>query len=136
MRILALAIFGMLSIGPATAQTYDQAYPVSLRVYKDGANYYECSYTSLAQCSASASGRAAQCVINPILRARKSPGNDTIAGILASARYDLAAVCLVSSSGLGSSHNPVTLGLLPVRCRCRNRSTTTTYGTNAKCRRY
>jgi hypothetical protein len=34
-------------------------------VYKEGANYYECSYTSLLQCNASASGRAAQCVINP-----------------------------------------------------------------------
>jgi hypothetical protein len=38
MRILALAIFGMLSIGPATAQTYDPAYPVCLHVYKWGAN--------------------------------------------------------------------------------------------------
>ena len=65
MRILALAIFGMLSMGPATAQTYDPAYPVCLHVYKEGANYYECSYTSLPQCNASASGRAAQCVINP-----------------------------------------------------------------------
>ena len=37
MRILALAIFGTLSIGPATAQTYDPAYPVCLHVYKFGA---------------------------------------------------------------------------------------------------
>jgi hypothetical protein len=65
MRILALAIFGMLSLGQATAQTYDPASPVCLHVYKEGANYYECSYTSLPQCNASASGRAAQCVINP-----------------------------------------------------------------------
>ena len=63
MRILALAIFaiGMMSIGPATAQTYDRAYPVCLRVH---AHYYECSYTSLPQCNASASGRAAQCKAN------------------------------------------------------------------------
>jgi hypothetical protein len=27
--------------------------------------YYECGYTSLAQCALSASGRAAQCVVNP-----------------------------------------------------------------------
>jgi hypothetical protein len=67
MRILALAIFafGMVSIGPAAAQTYDPAYPVCLHVYARGANYYQCSYTSLPQCNASASGRAAQCVINP-----------------------------------------------------------------------
>jgi uncharacterized protein DUF3551 len=65
MRILALAILaiGMVSIGPAGAQTYDPAYPVCLHVYR--ANYYECSYTSLPQCNATASGRAAQCVINP-----------------------------------------------------------------------
>ncbi len=66
MRILALAIFaiGMLSIAPATAQTYDPAYPVCLHVY-GRLNYYECRYTSLPQCNASASGRAAQCDINP-----------------------------------------------------------------------
>ena len=36
MRILALAILaiGMVSIGPAAAQTYDPAYPVCLRVYE------------------------------------------------------------------------------------------------------
>ena len=27
--------------------------------------YYDCSYTSLPQCNMSASGRSAQCVINP-----------------------------------------------------------------------
>ena len=64
MRILALAIFGMLSIGPATAQTYDPAYPVCLHVYKFG-GYYECRYTSLPQCNMSASGRGALCVVNP-----------------------------------------------------------------------
>jgi hypothetical protein len=67
MRILALAILAIrtVSIGPAAAQTYDPAYPVCLHVYTRGANYYECRYTSLPQCNASASGRAAQCVINP-----------------------------------------------------------------------
>jgi hypothetical protein len=66
MRILILAILaiGTVSIGPATAQTYDPAYPVCLHVYGP-VTYYECRYTSLAQCDGSASGRAAQCVINP-----------------------------------------------------------------------
>jgi hypothetical protein len=67
MRILALAILaiGVASvIAPARAQTYDPNYPVCLHVY--GPNtYYECRYTSLAQCNVSASGRAAQCIINP-----------------------------------------------------------------------
>ena len=67
MRILVLAILaiGTISIGAAAAQTYDPAYPVCLHVYRGGANYYECRYTSLPQCNASASGRAAQCVVNP-----------------------------------------------------------------------
>jgi uncharacterized protein DUF3551 len=73
MRILALAIFaiGMISIGPAVAQTYNPAYPVCLHVYR--ANYYDCSYTSLPQCNASASGRAAQCVINPYFAGAQEP---------------------------------------------------------------
>jgi hypothetical protein len=73
MRILALAILaiGMVSIGPAASQTYDPAYPVCLHVYRH--NYYECSYTSLPQCNASASGRAAQCVINPYFAGAQDP---------------------------------------------------------------
>ena len=69
MRMPALAIFlttaTVLTAASARAQTYDPAYPVCLHVYGRGANYYECRYTSLPQCNASASGRAAQCVINP-----------------------------------------------------------------------
>jgi hypothetical protein len=67
MRILALAILvvGMVPIGSAPAQTYDPKYPVCLHVYTRGANYYECRYTSLPQCNAAASGRAAQCDVNP-----------------------------------------------------------------------
>jgi hypothetical protein len=68
MRILALAILaiGASSVAaPARAQTYDPNYPVCLHVWSRGANFYECRYTSLPQCAMSASGRAAQCVINP-----------------------------------------------------------------------
>ena len=66
MRIPGLAILTIatvLTAAPARAQTYDPAYQVCLR--DRGAIYYECRYTSLPQCNASASGRAAQCVINP-----------------------------------------------------------------------
>ena len=76
MRILALAILAIatVSIGPAAAQTYDPAYPVCLHVYGRGANYYECRYSSLPQCNASASGRAAaQCVINPYFASARVP---------------------------------------------------------------
>jgi hypothetical protein len=52
---------------PAQAQTYDPNYPVCLQVYQGGiADYYfECHYRTMAQCQASASGRFAQCVVNP-----------------------------------------------------------------------
>ena len=67
MRILALAIFAIAATAaaaPAQAQTYDPNYPVCLHVY-GRITYYECSSTSLPQCNMSASGRSAQCVINP-----------------------------------------------------------------------
>ena len=76
MRILALAILaiGTVSIGPAAAQTYDPAYPVCLHAYGlAGFNYYDCRYASLPQCNASASGRAAQCVINPYFAGAEEP---------------------------------------------------------------
>jgi hypothetical protein len=79
MRILALAILTMatvLTATPTLAQTYDPRYPVCLQIYQGFTDYYfECAYTSLAQCNMSASGRAAQCVINPYYAGGKaSPG--------------------------------------------------------------
>jgi hypothetical protein len=69
MRVLAMAlvtIAAALAISPAQAQTYDPRYPVCLQIYQGYTDYYfECGYTSLAQCNMSASGRAAQCVVNP-----------------------------------------------------------------------
>ena len=70
---LAILTIGTVSIGSAAAQTYDPAYPVCMHVYRLGANYYECRYTSLAQCNASASGRAAQCDINPYFAKGRLP---------------------------------------------------------------
>ena len=75
MRIHALtvAVAGMLLAAlPARAQTYAPGYPVCLHVYGQ-VTYYECSYTSLAQCNASASGRAAQCVVNPYFASAAVP---------------------------------------------------------------
>lgn len=67
LALAALAIATVSLAGPAQAQTYDPAYPVCLQIYQGGiADYYfECAYTSIPQCQASASGRAAQCVVNP-----------------------------------------------------------------------
>jgi hypothetical protein len=73
MRILALAVlstFSILAVGtvsavtPVRAQAYDPAYPVCLQVYGP-LSRIECNFTSLAQCAISASGRGAQCVVNP-----------------------------------------------------------------------
>jgi hypothetical protein len=69
MRSLALAVVAAASLfaaQPAEAQTYSPDFPVCLHVYGP-VTYYECRYTSLAQCNVSASGRAAQCVQNPYL---------------------------------------------------------------------
>ena len=66
MRLLALTILAIAAssaAGPAAAQTYDPRYPVCLRVYGP-ATYNECAYTSIAQCQATASGRAAECYPN------------------------------------------------------------------------
>ncbi|MGA2289062.1 DUF3551 domain-containing protein [Bradyrhizobium sp.] len=67
MRILILAMLAIATvaaIGSAQAQTYDPDYPVCLHVY-GRVSYYDCRYTSLPQCAGSASGRAAQCMVNP-----------------------------------------------------------------------
>jgi hypothetical protein len=75
MRSLVLAILAIATVsvaGPAAAQTYGRDYPVCLHVYGP-ITYYECGYTSLPQCALSASGRAAQCVINPYFANAQEP---------------------------------------------------------------
>jgi len=58
-----LAISAISAAGTAPAQAgYD--YPVCLRVYGDP-TYDECRYVTISQCAATASGRAAQCFVNP-----------------------------------------------------------------------
>ncbi len=79
MRIPALAILAIatvLTATPALAQTYDPKYLVCLQIYQGFTDYYfECAYTSLPQCQMSASGRAAQCIVNPYYTGtRKPPG--------------------------------------------------------------
>src|SRR3979409_1234267 len=77
MRIPALAILPFATVltgTPAQARTYDPAYPVCLHVYQwGGSHYYDCRYTSLPQCNASASGRSAECVINPYFAGVEEP---------------------------------------------------------------
>jgi hypothetical protein len=76
MRISALAILTIgttLTAAPAPAQTYDPAYPICLQAFGEKADYIECGYTSLPQCAVSASGRAAQCIINPYFASAQGP---------------------------------------------------------------
>jgi hypothetical protein len=68
MRLLACTTLTMATVlvaAPSHAQTYDPSYPVCLQTYGIDGGYIECSFTSLAQCQASASGRSAQCLTNP-----------------------------------------------------------------------
>jgi hypothetical protein len=76
MRIPALAILmiaTVLTAVPVRAQTYDPAYPVCLQTYGIDGGYIECGYISLAQCNATASGRAAQCIANPYFASAQVP---------------------------------------------------------------
>jgi Protein of unknown function (DUF3551) len=76
MRIPTLAI-SMIVVGliatPAWAQTYDPRYPVCIQVSTIDGSYIDCRYASLAQCAASASGRAAECLVNPYFAGRQMP---------------------------------------------------------------
>lgn len=76
MRIPALAIAtiaAVLTAAPAQAQTYDPNYPVCLQTYNIGGGSIGCGYTSLAQCAQTASGRAAQCIVNPYYAGGRAP---------------------------------------------------------------
>ena len=73
MRTLALAIFAVMTVwtlAPARAQTYDPNWPVCLHAFGREVEYFECTFTSLPQCNASASGRNAMCIINPYYAGR------------------------------------------------------------------
>jgi hypothetical protein len=66
-RVLALLVVGAACVAaPAQAQTYDPNYPFCVQVYQGFVDYYfDCTYRTMGQCQASASGRAASCVVNP-----------------------------------------------------------------------
>jgi hypothetical protein len=67
LRALVWTILAIATICTATqarAQIYDPFYPVCIKVYWPD-NHIDCSFTSIAQCKATASGRAAECYINP-----------------------------------------------------------------------
>jgi len=59
----------VLCTASAQAQSYDPNYPVCMTVYANtwggGEQHHDCTFTSIPQCQASASGRAATCGVNP-----------------------------------------------------------------------
>ncbi|MCA1455880.1 DUF3551 domain-containing protein [Bradyrhizobium sp. BRP22] len=65
----------ILAALPAQAQTYDPRYPICMQVFSISGPAIGCGYTSMAQCKASASGRAAECFANPYFAGarRKAP---------------------------------------------------------------
>ncbi len=72
---VALLVVGAMAVPQSIrAQTYDPDYPVCLRIYGPD-NDIECRYTSMQQCALAASGRAAQCLVNPYPRAAIESGS-------------------------------------------------------------
>jgi len=79
MRLMALAILAIVSVsaaGPARAQKYDPNFPFCMHVVEWGGSPHEdCSYTTMAQCRASAAGLGFTCDPNPYYAgARAAPG--------------------------------------------------------------
>jgi hypothetical protein len=81
LKFYIIAAIGVGIAGPAAAQAYDPNYPVCMEVYEGRltAEYIDCSFTSLPQCRATASGRSATCSVNPFYKgprnAPKERGN-------------------------------------------------------------
>ena len=64
----------LLATAPARAQTYDPRYPVCIEIYTIDGSSIDCSFTSIAQCAATASGQSAQCYANPYALRSRPPG--------------------------------------------------------------
>jgi hypothetical protein len=66
---LILAVGALFATTSADAQTYDPRFPVCMHVFTGGwgggGDYFDCSFTSIPQCQATASGRSASCDLNP-----------------------------------------------------------------------
>jgi hypothetical protein len=60
-----LVISAIFASSPAMTQLYDPRYPVCMQVYIIDGSSIGCGYTTMAECRATASGRAAQCFANP-----------------------------------------------------------------------
>jgi hypothetical protein len=73
--LISLALGGFLATAPAGAQTYDPSYPVCMKVSGDP-TYFECYFTSMAQCREGTRGMSAECVANPYYAKAHQPSPD------------------------------------------------------------
>ncbi|MGY4629298.1 hypothetical protein ACVWY3_007054 [Bradyrhizobium sp. USDA 4486] len=66
---LMVIVGALIAAAPAQAQTFDPRFPICMHVYSGanggGGEWYDCSFISLPQCRATASGRPATCDLNP-----------------------------------------------------------------------
>jgi hypothetical protein len=74
---MVVIVGAVLAAAPSHAQTFDPYYPVCMHVYSGanggGGEWYDCSFTSLPQCRATAAGRPATCDLNPYYAVNVSP---------------------------------------------------------------
>ena len=76
--LIVTAVATLFVAGDASAQRYDPHYPVCMHVYSGGlrgggGDWFDCSFTSLPQCRATASGLAATCDLNPYYAFNEPP---------------------------------------------------------------
>ena len=75
LRWMMLAGASILAVAPTVAQRYDPNYPVCLQKWGEGGgSNIDCSYTSLDQCRATASGLSGMCYANPYWAQARQPG--------------------------------------------------------------
>ena len=61
-----IVVAALMSASPAFAQIYDPHYPICMHVYGEKiGERMDCTFNSLDQCTATASGLPATCLINP-----------------------------------------------------------------------
>ena len=72
--VAGLSAASLFGAGPTHAQTYDPRYPVCIEIYTIDGSTIDCSFTSMPQCAATASGQSAQCYANPYAMRNRRPG--------------------------------------------------------------
>ena len=70
--LASLITVTVVAASPARAQSYNPDYPVCMQVYSPF-QYFDCSFFSIRDCKVSASGRGAQCVVNPYFAGEPPP---------------------------------------------------------------